>query len=106
MPEQFSGAAHKPVAFWVADARYEIRKIDKIYDFIIHNTFTGGSESIHLLSREMFTELKARLKPGGIMVLNMVGFNSEGERQAVEAVARTLDSVFLHRQNFVGSPDS
>ncbi len=91
---------------WVADARYQIRKIERQYDFIIHDTFTGGSEPIHLLSREMFIELKAQLKPGGVMVLNMVGFNIEGERAPVEAVARTLDSVFPHRRNFLGSPDS
>ena len=89
---------------WVADARYQIRKIDKQYDFIIHDSFTGGSEPIHLLSREMFTELKARLKPGGVMVLNMVGFTIEGERPSVEAVARTLDSVFPYRRSFVSEP--
>ncbi|MCC5842350.1 MAG: fused MFS/spermidine synthase [Opitutales bacterium] len=89
---------------WVADARYQIRKIDRQYDFIIHDTFTGGSEPIHLMSREMFIQLKARLKPGGVMVLNMVGFNIDGGRQPVEAVARTLDSVFPHRRSFVSEP--
>lgn len=89
---------------WVADARYQIRKIEKQYDFIIHDSFTGGSEPIHLLSREMFTGLEARLKPGGVMVLNMVGFAIEGERPTVEAVARTLDSVFPYRRSFVSTP--
>ncbi len=91
---------------WVGDARYQVRQLDRSYDFIIHDTFTGGSEPIHLLSVEMFEELKARLKPGGVLVLNMLGLTADGEMQPVEAVAKTLDHVFAHRRTFLCVPDS
>ena len=91
---------------WVGDARHQIRKLDRQYDFMIHDSFTGGAEPIHLLSQEMFLELKARLKPGGVMALNMVGLTVDGEMQPVEAVAKTLDSVFDHRRTFVSTPGS
>lgn len=42
----------------------------------------------------MFIELKARLKPGGVMVLNMVGFDVDGGRASVEAVAASSTASF------------
>jgi SAM-dependent methyltransferase len=90
----------------VGDARRRVQSLDRRYDFIIHDSFTGGAEPIHLMTREVFRELKARLNPGGIMVLNMVGLNETGALQPMEAVAATLDSVFAHRRTFVSFPES
>lgn len=90
----------------VGDARYQIKDLDKKYDFIIHDCFTGGSEPIHLLSREMISELKAMLKPGGILALNFVGFNRDKDDRPVESVAMTLDTEFEYRKNFVSVPDA
>lgn len=90
----------------VGDARYQIKQLNKRYDFIIHDCFTGGAEPIHLLSLEMFQELKAKLKPGGVLALNFVGLTLEGEEAPVEAVAHTLDQVFEHRRTFVSSPEA
>lgn len=90
----------------VGDARYQIKQLDKQYDFIIHDCFTGGAEPIHLLSVEMFQELRALLKPGGVLALNFVGLTEEGEEAPVEAVARTLDQVFEYRRTFVSDPDA
>ncbi len=88
----------------VGDARYQINHIEKTYDFIIHDCFTGGAEPIHLLSLEMFEKLKQRLNPGGILAVNFVGLTTEGDQAPVEAVARTLDQVFPHRRTFVSAP--
>jgi len=90
----------------VGDARYQIKQLDKTYDFIIHDCFTGGAEPIHLLSLEMFQELKAMLRPGGVLAVNFVGLTIEGEEAPVEAVANTLDKVFPHRRTFVSDPDA
>ncbi|MCD8483481.1 MAG: fused MFS/spermidine synthase [Verrucomicrobia bacterium] len=90
----------------VGDARHHIQKINRSYDFIIHDSFTGGSEPIHLMTREMFRELKARLNPDGVLVLNMVGLNMPGHMQPMESVAKTLDTVFAHRRTFVSIPES
>lgn len=89
----------------VGDARYQIRKLTKTYDFIIHDCFTGGSEPIHLFSQEMMRQLQSRLKPGGILVINFLGFTEKEKQNPVESVARTLDSTFNYRRTFVSSPN-
>lgn len=89
---------------FIGDARYQIKQLDKKYDFIVHDCFTGGSEPIHLLSKEMISELKALLKPGGVLALNFVGFQRENGDESVQSVAATLDSQFSHRKNFVSMP--
>ncbi len=90
----------------IGDARYQITRLEKQYDLIIHDCFTGGTEPIHLLSLEMLQSMKKRLKDNGIMVLNMVGFLNGPNRHAVESVARTLDEVFAFKRVFVSEPDT
>lgn len=84
----------------IGDARYEVSQLEKRYDFIIHDCFTGGSEPIHLLSREMLETLKTRLNDNGILVLNMIGFLSGPDHAPLQAIAQTLDLLFSHRRVF------
>ena len=88
----------------VGDARYRVKQLHETYDFIIHDCFTGGSEPYHLLSREMMIELKSKLKPGGVLAVNFVGFTDAQRLKPVKSVARTLDSVFKYRKSFVPKP--
>lgn len=88
----------------IGDARYQVTKLDKQYDLIIHDCFTGGTEPIHLLSVEMLQTLKSLLKENGVLALNMIGFLEGADKIAVEAVALTLDAVFAHRRVFVSEP--
>ena len=85
----------------VGDARYQVQRLDERYDLIVHDCFTGGSEPYHLLSREMMLEIKSKLKPGGILAVNFVGFTDPEKARPVESVARTLDSVFKNRKQYV-----
>jgi spermidine synthase len=79
---------------WIADARTKVREIPHRYDLIVHDCFTGGSEPTHLLTLEAFKDLRARLAPQGVLVLNFVGFQSGPGRKALEWVFRTLQTVF------------
>ena len=88
----------------VGDARYRVQELNETYDLIIHDCFTGGSEPFHLLSQEMMLELKSKLTPGGVLAVNFVGFTDEQRLQPIKSVARTLDSVFAHRQVFLPKP--
>lgn len=87
--------------FIVGDARYEIRNLDRRYDLIIHDCFTGGTEPTHLLSREMLSELRGLLNDGGILALNYVGFVTGEGADAVAAVHRTLKGLFPNLRVFV-----
>lgn len=88
----------------VGDARFEVRRLDGKYDFIVHDCFTGGSEPVHLLSLEMLQDLRSLLKPGGILALNFVGFTRGPNRAAVDSVYRTLARVFPRIQTLVSDP--
>jgi len=91
-------------AFFVGDARYEIKRLSKRYDFIMHDCFTGGSEPTHMLSREMLGELRRMLRPGGVLALNYVGFREGEGAAAVASVYKTLRAVFPHLRVFTTEP--
>lgn len=88
----------------VGDARYEIKQMNKQYDFIVHDCFTGGSDPSHLLSKEMFQSIQARLADNGVLAVAIVGFVENESAAATNAIARTLNSVFDHTRTYVGSP--
>lgn len=88
----------------VGDARYQIKNIHKQYDLIVHDCFTGGAEPFHLLSDEMITELKTKLKPGGVLAVNFVGFTDADKMKPVQSIAKTLDKSFAYRRNFLSIP--
>lgn len=87
-------------AFIVGDARYEIKRLKKQYDFIMNDCFTGGSEPTHLLSREMLAELKGMLKPSGVLAVNYVGFRQGEGSEGVASVHATLKTLFPHIRVF------
>ena len=63
-----TGATH------TEDARTFLRHATGTYDFIVHDTFTGGAAPEHLLSLEVVRQLRRLLRPGGVLALDMVGF--------------------------------
>ena len=79
--------------FIVGDARYEIKKLNKHYDFIIHDCFTGGSEPTHMLTVEMLSQLRNMLSEQGVLALNYVGFTNGDGADAVTSVYKTLASL-------------
>lgn len=54
----------------VMDGAEFVKKADSSkYDYVVHDIFTGGSISGILLTRSFFKDLKATLKPHGILAL-------------------------------------
>lgn len=97
---------YKPTgAFIVGDGRYEVQRLGGHYDLIIHDCFTGGTEPVHLLTREMMTELRDLLADDGVLALNFVGFKHGEGANAVASVARTLREVFPEQRVFVTMPN-
>jgi spermidine synthase len=89
---------------YVEDARTFIRTATKKYDVIVHDTFTGGATPEHLLSAEVLQRLRELLRPGGVLALNMVGFQRGPHASATWAVARTLRAEFPRVRAFRDSP--
>ncbi|HMJ54577.1 MAG TPA: fused MFS/spermidine synthase [Polyangiaceae bacterium] len=78
----------------VEDARTYLRRTDRRYDLIVHDTFTGGSTPEHLLSLEVIQQIHRILRPGGVLALNFVGYENGPHAEATWAVGRTLRAVF------------
>lgn len=87
----------------LGDARYEVRRLNQKYDFIIHDCFSRGVVPAHLLSVEMLEDLRSLLNDGGILALNFYGY-AEGEQALpAAAVAKTIEAVFPFHRVFVSS---
>ncbi len=81
------------------DGRMFIRRQGEPYDAIVLDAFTiGGRIPFHLTTREYFREIRDRLAPGGVLVMNVIS-GLEGKKGAMfRAVHRTMAEAF-------GDPD-
>jgi len=82
------------------DARTFLRRTDRRYDVVVHDTFTGGTTPEHLLSLEVIQQIHELLRPGGVLVLNFAGFDRGPKAEASWAVARTVRAVFRNMRIF------
>lgn len=67
-----------------------------VYDLIVMDAFGSSTIPFHLVTREVFTLIRSRLAPGGLLAMNIesVGWHSP----LVDAVSATAASVFAHLQ--------
>lgn len=91
---------------WVEDARTFLRRTDRRYDLIVHDTFTGGTTPEHLLSVEVLRRVHDLLRPGGVLALNFVGYSEGPHAEGTWAVARTVHAVFPRMRIFADDPGS
>lgn len=89
---------------FVEDARTFVKRKGKRYDFVVHDTFTGGDNPDHLLSLEMMLELKGRLAPEGIALVNLVGADRGDLSTPAQAFNRTIRSAFKYVRVFRDGP--
>jgi spermidine synthase len=78
----------------IEDARTFLNRSTKKYDFIVHDTFTGGVTPAHLLSQEVLERARALLLPKGIFVVNLPGFADGPHASGSHALGRTMREVF------------
>jgi len=78
----------------VDDARRFLRRSDARYDVIFFDAFGSSSIPFHLVTRECFAGAKARLAPGGVMVVNVetIGWQDP----LAHALFATLSTQFAH----------
>jgi spermidine synthase len=76
----------------IMDGRVAAASSSSTYDVVILDAYRGAYVPFHLATVEFFEILRKRLRPGGIVAVNLLG--SPGEDALAEAVGTTLLRVF------------
>lgn len=75
------------------DGRAYLQAVDKMYDVIMVDAYQDITIPFQMSSREFFSDVKAHLKPNGVMVVNM-NMKSDGEESINAYLSDTISSVF------------
>jgi spermidine synthase len=78
----------------IGDARTETLRLTGKYEVIVLDAFSGDAPPFHLLTREAFLEVQARLEPGGRVIANIVGGTRGSSARVIASVKATMESVF------------
>lgn len=77
----------------IDDARHFLLTTERRYDFIILDAYTGDVTPHHLISREMFALIASRLRPNGVLGINLIGGTGR-EGRMTASVIKTLRASF------------
>ncbi len=80
---------------FVADGRQYIKRTDDTYDLIVMDAYHAEGVPFHLVTREFFQQTRAKLKPGGIVAANIVGFLAGPNSKLFKAIYKTYAAEFL-----------
>lgn len=94
--EDYFGFNPGDVTLTINDARFVLNKSKKRYDTVILDAFLGDAAPFHLMTREAFAAIRARLNPGGILIINTLGNFKSKNRLFTGSIGKTLNSVFPH----------
>ncbi|KAJ3324960.1 hypothetical protein HDV06_005548 [Boothiomyces sp. JEL0866] len=89
---------------FIGDGRLYVEKHaqNSSYDYVLHDIFTGGYVEPSLFSVEIFSSIKAILKPDGVLAVNYVGHPYS---IATKTVVATLKQVFKNVVCYLEVPD-
>jgi len=81
----------------IDDGRHYIKTSNKKYDLIYLDVYGGYSIYPYLFSKEAFEEVKINLNKGGILVVNVIGYEngySSSDDKLILSIYKTLGVVF------------
>lgn len=78
---------------FIEDARYFLNSTDRQYDYIVLDVFNGDITPAHLLSLEALTSMRKRLRPNGVLAVNLIGSLRE-KTFMTASVIKTLQTAF------------
>jgi spermidine synthase len=82
-----------------ADARRYLRTSDEQFDFIFGDAYNGVQfVPPHLVTREFFDEVRGRLKPDGVFMMNLIGTAQGKHSELFWCVMNSVATVFPHTQ--------
>jgi spermidine synthase len=98
------GLPPEEVELAIEDGRAYLRRATARYDFLILDAFAGGSPPGHLFSREAFAEMRAALRDGGVLGVNMIARSTADP--LVADLAETIGAVFPYRLAVATAPQA
>jgi len=91
---KYFGLAEDEGRIVLMDGRRYFRTTPETYDLVVLDAFGSSSIPFHLVTRESFATIKSRMKPGGILALNV---ESNGWYDTlVRSLTATLHTSFAH----------
>ncbi len=78
----------------IDDGRHFLRTTSRQYDAILLDAFLGDSSPTHLMTQECFQDIKSKLQPQGVLVINCFGYFLPQKDFFVHSLAKTLLEVF------------
>jgi spermidine synthase/MFS family permease len=78
----------------VEDGRRYLRKEEQTWDVIVIDAFFSDSIPFHLTTQEFVELARTRLRPGGVVVVNLIGALTGDSSKLLRSVAKTYSSVF------------
>lgn len=95
LARQYFGLDDQQVNVVNADARQFVQSTDQQFDIIIVDAYSNELYiPYHLTTQEFFRELKQRLRPAGVVSMNIGSINEHS--QLVESILATLQTEFDH----------
>ena len=77
----------------ISDARAFLRRDTNKYDLIFLDTFASESTAWHLLTRDAMADIKARLNPGGRLLVNTVAY-ADPKLPGLDGIESAVVSIF------------
>ncbi|MFM8550873.1 MAG: spermidine synthase, partial [Nitrospiraceae bacterium] len=85
---------------YVKDARLFLRTTPNQYDVIWVDAFARHLVPFHLTTKEFFAEVRAHLKPDGVLAVNLAASGSGSDRQRSQSVVATMRTSFPAIESF------
>ena len=89
---------------YIEDGRRFLKREDRKYDFVVHDTFTGGAVPFHLLSQQVFEDTRRILSEDGVFCLVFVGYFGGEKALPARSIFRTISKVYPYVR-VVADPD-
>jgi spermidine synthase len=82
------------IAVAVDDGRRWLTKNDRRFDVIVIDAFYSDSIPFHLATREFLELVRGRLRPGGVVAVNMIGSLRGSDSKLLRSLTKTYRSAF------------
>ncbi|MBN2566318.1 MAG: fused MFS/spermidine synthase [Candidatus Eisenbacteria bacterium] len=100
MAERYFGFEPAQDEVHIGDGRRYLEETDERYDYVVLDAFAGEMVPVHLLSKEAFKAAGEIMRPGGLLLMNYVGYRSGPRSRVAASIRRTLEAAFANVLTF------